>query len=77
MRITEKSVVEIPRSSSLYPKEWAEIKKAINHKPFRPDSEAYRAFLSQIVLKIMQMKEKFPYLEVQKEMELCESRLKM
>ena len=58
-------------------KEWMEIKKAIDHKPFRPDSDAYRAFLSQIVLKIMQMKEKFPYLEVQKEMELCESRLKL
>lgn len=28
MRITEKSVVEIPRSSSLYPKEWAEINDA-------------------------------------------------
>lgn len=58
-------------------KEWMEIKKAIDHKPFRPDSDAYRAFLSQIVLKIMQMKEKFPYLEVQKEIELCESRLKL
>ena len=58
-------------------KEWMEIKKALDHKPFRPNSDAYRAFLSQIVLKIMQMKEKFPYLEVQKEMELCESRLKM
>jgi hypothetical protein len=57
--------------------EWTEIKKAIDHKPFRPDSDAYRTFLSQIVLKMMQMKEKFPYLEVQKEMELCESRLKM
>ena len=58
-------------------KEWMEIKKALDHKPFRPDSDAYRAFLSQIVLKIMQMKEKFPYLEVQKEIELCESRLKL
>ena len=58
-------------------KEWMEIKKAIDHKPFRPDSDAYRAFLSQIVLKIMQMKEKFPYLEVLKEIELCESRLKL
>ena len=58
-------------------KEWAEVKRALEHKPFRPNSDAYRAFLSQIVLKIMQMKEKFPYLEVQKEMELCESRLKM
>ena len=58
-------------------KEWTEVRKAIAHKPFRPDSEGYRTFLSQIVLKIAEMKEKFPYLEVQKEIELCESRLKV
>lgn len=57
--------------------EWEEIKKGLAHRPYAPESEAYRSFLSQIVLKIMQMKEKFPYLEVQKEIELCESRLKM
>jgi hypothetical protein len=58
-------------------KAWGEVKKALEHKPFYPGSEAYRIFLSQIVLKMMELKEKFPYLEVQKEMELCEYRLKM
>jgi len=58
-------------------KEWEEIKKGLEHKPFDPESETYRKFLSQIVLKITQIKEKFPYLEVQKELELCESRLKI
>ena len=58
-------------------KEWAEVKKALEHRPFRPDSDAYRNFLSQIVLKIARLKEKFPYLEVQKEINLCESRLKI
>ena len=57
-------------------KEWESVKRALEHKPFNPESETYRNFLSQIVLKISQIKEKFPYLEVQKEMELCESRLK-
>ena len=57
--------------------EWEGVNKALEHKPFNPNSEAYRKFLSQIVLKIAQIKEKFPYLEVQKELELCESRLKM
>lgn len=57
--------------------EWEEIKKGLTHKPFAPESDAYRTFLSQIVLKITRMKEKLPYLEVQKEIELCESRLKM
>ena len=56
---------------------WEEIRKGLEHKPFNPDSTAYRTFLSQIVLKIAQLKEKFPYLEAQKEMELCESRLKI
>ena len=58
-------------------KEWGEVKKALEHRPFNPESEAYRRFLSQIVLKIVRLKEKFPYLEVQKEMELCEYRLKI
>ena len=58
-------------------KEWEEIKKGLEHKPFDPESESYRKFLSQIVLKIAQIKEKFPYLEVQKELELCESLLKI
>jgi hypothetical protein len=57
-------------------KEWQEVRKAIEHKPYHPESEAYRTFLSQIVLKIARMKEKFPYLEVQKEVEICECRLK-
>ena len=57
--------------------EWSEIRKAITHKPFHPESEAYHTFLSQIVLKIVRMKEKLPYLEVQKELELCECRLKI
>ena len=58
-------------------KEWEDIKKGLSHKPFDSESEVYQKFLSQIVLKISQIKEKFPYLEVQKEMELCESRLKI
>ena len=65
------------KETQIVMKEWGEVKKALEHRPFNPDSEAYRRFLSQIVLKIVRLKEKFPYLEVQKEMELCESRLKM
>ena len=33
-------------------KEWADIQKGLAHRPFNPDSDAYRRFLSQIVLKI-------------------------
>ena len=57
-------------------KEWMEVRRGLEHRPYHPESEAYRIFLSQIVLKIARMKEKFPYLEAQKEVEICECRLK-
>lgn len=56
-------------------KEWADIQKGLAHRPFNSDSDAYRRFLSQIVLKIEELKEKFPYFEVQKELEQCRTLL--
>ena len=53
-----------------------EIHKALAHKPFRPDSEEYKRFLGQIVLKIEQISGKYPYLDFQNEKELCRIRLK-
>lgn len=57
--------------------EWEEIRKGLNHKPFDAQSEAYRNFLSQIVLKINRLKEKLPYFDLQKELEQCQARLKI
>lgn len=51
--------------------ECEEIHKALSHKPFRPDSDAYKRFLGQIVLKIEQLTAKFPYLDFENERELC------
>lgn len=64
------------KETTLLIKEWEEIKKGLNHKPFRADSEEYKTFLRQIVLKIERIKEKSPYLDAQKEMELCHILLK-
>lgn len=57
-------------------KEYGEIFKGLNHKPFNPESDSYRRFLSQIVLKIDILKEKLPYLDVEKEKTLCQTLLK-
>lgn len=51
------------------------IMKALSHKPFHPKSEAHQQFLRQIVLKIEQLEEKYPYLDFQKERESCHIRL--
>lgn len=58
-------------------KEWEGIRKALNHKPFDAHSETYRNFLTQIVLKINRLKEKFPYFELQKELEQCQAQLRI
>ncbi len=48
----------------------------LSHKPFYPASEEYKRFLGQIVLKIDQLNGKYPYLDFQKEREICRIRLK-
>ena len=52
-----------------------DITKDLSHKPFHPESEAYQRFLGQIVLKIERLNGKYPYLDFQKETELCHIRL--
>ncbi len=46
-------------------KEVAEIRKALAHKPFHPDSEEHKRFLGQLVLKIERLKGKYPNLDFQ------------
>ncbi len=51
--------------------EWEKIRKDLGHKPFHVNSLEYKTFLRQLVLKIKRVKEKCPYLDVQKELESC------
>ncbi len=51
--------------------EWEGIRKALNHRPFDTHAEAYRDFLTQIVLRINRLEQKFPYFNLQKELEQC------
>lgn len=54
--------------------EWSEIQKALNHKPFRPEGEGYKQFISQTLLKMKRLNEKFPYFDCRKEIELIEKK---
>lgn len=47
--------------------ECEDIRKALAHKPFYPGSDAHNRFLGQIVLKIEQLKGKYPYLDIPNE----------
>lgn len=70
------SQVYFSRSTLDIMKEYEEIRKGLNHKPFNPESDTYRKFLSQILLKIDILKEKLPYLDVENEKLLCQTLLK-
>ncbi len=40
--------------------EWQPIKAALRHRPFNPDSEAYRAFMAKTMLKVEALQKKYP-----------------
>lgn len=61
--------------ASLLLKEWEEIQKALNHKPFQPDSEAYKQFLLQTLLKMERIREKIPSFDLAKELDTVKSKL--
>ncbi len=63
-----------PHSLSVM-EECENINRMLSHKPFRPESEEYKRFLGQIVLKIERLNGKYPYLDFQKEREICHTRL--
>lgn len=48
---------------------WEELRKAINHKPFQPQSKSYQNFLLQTLLKMERLNEKFPFFDIKKELD--------
>lgn len=53
---------------------WSEIQKALNHKPFQPESEGYKQFISQTLLKMKRLNEKFPYFDITNEIEMTQTK---
>ena len=41
-------------------KEWAPLKAVLNHKPFNPESEEYRALIDKTMLKVGELQKKYP-----------------
>lgn len=55
--------------------EWEQINKSLNHKPFNPSSKAHKQFLTQLVLRIERLKEKYPTFDLEKELSVCRTAL--
>lgn len=54
---------------------WEKIRQGLAHRPFNPEGEEYKQFLSQIELRIHQLKEKYPTFDAENELLLCRTRL--
>lgn len=46
-------------------KEWQPIREAINHRPFNPDSDAYKEFVNNTLVKVRALKQKYSDLELE------------
>ncbi|MBR4366156.1 MAG: GSCFA domain-containing protein [Bacteroidaceae bacterium] len=58
-------------------KEWREIALGLAHRPLHADTEAYRRFLNSLLEKIINFKNKHPFLDVEKELAICNTRLEI
>ena len=67
--------VFFPPRTKKFLQTWEEIRQALDHRPFHPDSEQYKQFLSQIELRIHRLKEKYPNFDAENELLLCRTRL--
>ena len=40
--------------------EWRPLKQVLGHKPFRPDAVEYKALMDKTMLKVVELREKYP-----------------
>lgn len=65
----------IDRDSREAMKEWDDVRKALNHRPFNPESEAYRKFIVQTLLKIERITKNFSSFDTENEIKALKSKL--
>ena len=54
------SEVYLSAEAKAFLKEWAPLKAVLNHQPFNPDSEDYRALMDKTMLKVAALQKKYP-----------------
>ena len=64
------------REAQTFIEQWSKLARALAHRPFHPEGEEYKKFVQQNIVKIKALKERYPYLEVQNEIDTCHTLLK-
>jgi hypothetical protein len=55
--------------------QWEKILKMLSHRPLQPQSDSYKAFLSQTLLKMEQFRNKFPFFDISNEIHEITNRI--
>lgn len=55
--------------------QWNKIKTALNHRPLQTESTAYKDFIMQNLFKLEEIRKKYPYFDVTKEITQIQTRL--
>ena len=63
----------IDKETQSFMQQWEKVTRALEHQPFRPDSDEYQNFIVQVLRKIAELKEQYPYLEIEEEINRCHS----
>lgn len=56
-------------------KKWNKLLPAINHRPFNEETEEYKHFIRQTLLKLQEFQDKYPYFYCQEEIKLMQDKL--
>lgn len=62
-------------SSAEAMKEWDKIARALDHRPFDEQGEAYQKFIVQTLLKMERITQKFPSFDIRNEIDMLKSKL--
>lgn len=57
--------------------QYVNISKAINHRAFNPNTELHKQFLRQTLLNIEKLRNKYPFFDLEKEMQLINEKLSL
>ena len=61
----------IDNEAQQFMQQWEKIIRALEHRPFKPESEQYRQFMQHNALKIQELKASHPYIKVDTDMARC------
>ena len=67
------SAVFFDSGTKAFLREWQEVGKRLQHKPFNPQSDTYRRFLYDTIQILNKLQEEHPNLNFQKEIEQCQT----